>query len=444
MADFFGDFNNNPYGDTSHDRDGWSQSGQGVPPFILGEEPRREEFFRRYQSIFEGPEPPRNTPPSPPPRPKREKQGRGKSMALLVALCMVLSGLTGFAGGYGASVLLDKGGASNAVTAAPAPQSPAAPLSAVSPSGVNIAQVAAMAAPSVVEVTTESVTRDSFLGNRVIGGAGSGVIVSQDGYIATNYHVIDGANTIKVRLSDGATHTARLVGGDEAADIAVIKIQAEGLPAAVMGDSDSLVVGDFALAIGNPLGELGGTVTNGIISALSRQVTIDGNTMTLLQTNAAINSGNSGGGLFNANGQLIGIVNAKSMGSGIEGLGFAIPINAAKPLIQDLMTVGYVTGRPYLGVNLINIGDAYTAMRYKVQYLGVYVDSVDEGSADQQAGLRAGDCILSADGQQISSGDQLAAIIAQKSVGDTLALQIMRDGLTQDLTATLAEYIPVQ
>jgi len=221
-----------------------------------------------------------------------------------------------------------------------------------------------------------------------------------------------------------------------------------------MGDSDALQIGEYAVVIGNPLGtRFERSVTLGVVSSVARTFTSSGrdrfglrtnNENQMIQVDAAISSGNSGGGLFNANGQLIGIVNAKSMGSGIEGLGFAIPINAAKPLIQDLMTVGYVTGRPYLGVNLINIGDAYTAMRYKVQYLGVYVDSVDEGSAAQQAGLRAGDCILSADGQQISSGDQLAAIIAQKSVGDTLALQIMRDGLTQDLTATLAEYIPVQ
>lgn len=415
---------------------GWQQSGT---PGVPAPKDDREAFFHRYQAIFVEPEPSKAPPPPLPPsrRPRRERQpGRNTPLALMMVLSIVLSGLTGFAGGMGAWILRE------ANTPEAPVHTPAAPLTAIPAIGESIAQVVEGVAPSVVEVTTESAVRDTILGGGVTAGAGSGVILTQDGYIVTNHHVIDKAAKIKVRLSNGTSYDARLVGGDEAADIAVLKVDAAGLPAATLGDSDLLRVGDFALAIGNPLGELGGTVTNGIISALSRQVLVQGNSMTLLQTNAAINSGNSGGGLFNAAGELIGIVNAKSMGSGIEGLGFAIPINNAKPLIDDLITVGYITGRPYLGVNLVTINDAYTAMQYKVQFLGLYVDSVEPGSAAQAAGILAGDCILSADGEKTSTSDQLAGLIASKAVGDRLELQILRNGSTLNLTATLREYVP--
>ena len=194
---------------------------------------------------------------------------------------------------------------------------------------LSVAQVVKNVADTVVEITTTNVVTDMFYNQYVTSGAGSGVIIDSDGFIITNYHVIAGAQSITVRLTDENEFSAKIVGSDANTDIAVLKIQASGLPAAVLGSSKSLVVGQEVVAIGNPLGSLGGTVTDGIISALDRTVMIDKHQMTLMQTNAAINPGNSGGGLFNRAGELIGIVNAKQADTGIEGLGFAIPIDIA-------------------------------------------------------------------------------------------------------------------
>ena len=202
---------------------------------------------------------------------------------------------------------------------------------------LSVAEVVKLVADTVVEITTTNVVTDRFYGQYVTSGAGSGVIISDNGYIITNYHVIEGARSISVRLTDGSEFKASLIGGDVGNDIAVLKISATGLRAAVMGSSKSLVVGQEVVAIGNPLGSLGGTVTNGIISALDRTVVVDGYQMTLMQTNAAINPGNSGGGLFNRAGELIGIVNAKRSDTGIEGLGFAIPIDIAWDVTQAIL-----------------------------------------------------------------------------------------------------------
>lgn len=185
---------------------------------------------------------------------------------------------------------------------------------------IDLADIVDETSPSVVEVFTETKQVSNWFQEYVTEGAGSGVVLSEDGYIVTNHHVIDGANTIKVRLSNGQAYTATLTGTDEKTDLAVLKINASGLKAAKLTDSTTVRVGDFVIAIGNPLGELGGTVTEGIISAKDREITIDGETMTLLQTSAAVNPGNSGGGLFNLSGELVGVVNAKSSGNDIEGL----------------------------------------------------------------------------------------------------------------------------
>ncbi|KAI4453200.1 two-component histidine kinase [Holotrichia oblita] len=276
----------------------------------------------------------------------------------------------------------------------------------------TIAQVAEMTAGSVVEITTETVTKGSYLGQYVSQGAGSGVIISADGYIITNNHVIDGASNITVKLKDDdKDYKATLVGTDSKTDIAVIKIEAEGLQPAIFGDSSTLIVGQDVVAIGNPLGSLGGTVTNGIVSALGREIEVEGETMTLLQTNAAINPGNSGGGLFNLKGELVGVVNAKSSGSDIEGLGFAIPSNTAKSVAEDLMNYGYVKGRIGLGMNLIDITDNQTAMMYRVNRLGVYVLKVDNSGSAKDAGLESGDCILSIDGKEVESYSDFTKII---------------------------------
>lgn len=304
---------------------------------------------------------------------------------------------------------------------------------------LSVSDVANEALKSVVEIRTESVTSDQYMQQYTSSGAGSGVILSQDGYIATNYHVIDGANTITVRDYDGNEYKATLVGSDEKTDLAVLKIEATGLSPVTFGDSSSLKVGDTAIAIGNPLGELGGTVTTGIISALDREIQINNETMTLLQTNAAINPGNSGGGLFNANGELIGIVNAKSTGEAVEGLGFAIPSNIAKTIIEDLMSDGYVSNRPYLGVSLQDQTNQYG---FNKSSTSVYIASVVANSAASKAGLTSGDQIVSVDGQEVSSASEVKTIINQHSANDTIEITIIRNNQQKTVQVTLGEQTP--
>ena len=304
---------------------------------------------------------------------------------------------------------------------------------------LSVSDVANEALKSVVEIRTESVTSDQYMQQYTSSGAGSGVILSQDGYIATNYHVIDGANTITVRDYDGNEYKATLVGSDEKTDLAVLKIEATGLSPVTFGDSSSLKIGDTAIAIGNPLGELGGTVTTGIISALDREIQINNETMTLLQTNAAINPGNSGGGLFNENGELIGIVNAKSTGEAVEGLGFAIPSNIAKTIIEDLMSDGYVSNRPYLGVSLQDQTNQYG---FNKSSTSVYIASVVANSAASKAGLTSGDQIVSVDGQEVSSASEVKTIINQHSANDTIEITIIRNNQQKTVQVTLGEQTP--
>ena len=299
---------------------------------------------------------------------------------------------------------------------------------------LSIPEIAALSSDSVVEIYTESVTSNWRMGQFVTEGAGSGVVITANGYIATNNHVIDGASKITVLLKDGSEFDATLVGRDAKTDLAVIKIDAEKLQPAVYGDSNKLVVGELAVAIGNPLGQLGGTVSEGIISALSRSIDIDGEMMSLLQTTAAVNPGNSGGGLFNAYGELIGVVNAKSSGSDIEGIGFAIPANTVKTIVEAIIKNGYVPGRIDFGVTLIDIPDARTAMMYRVQSIGVYVAQTDESSS-----LRAGDRIISVNKKEITSAEDVKAIVDAGKVGDVLSITVVRNGQSIAVSYTLKQ-----
>ena len=210
-----------------------------------------------------------------------------------------------------------------------------------------------------------------------------------------------------------------------------------------MGDFESCQVGDTVVAIGNPLGQLGGTVTDGIISALDREITIDGNIMTLIQTNTAINPGNSGGGLFNSSGQLIGVVNAKSAGEDVEGLGFAIPIDIAQAVIEDLIEYGYVTGRIETGIEVIEISDFQTAMYYRVNTAGLYVYSVESDSSAAKAGFKPGDLIKSVDGTEVKTQEEYDRILENHAVGDKLEVVVSRQGKEQNLSLELTEYSPV-
>ena len=273
---------------------------------------------------------------------------------------MVFSMLFGFGGGYLASRTGAPAGSDGSSTVSQGTSLEKQSVLNTGSSGENlsVSEIAAKAMDSVVEINTAATQR----GQTVSVGAGSGVILTSDGYIVTNNHVVSGATQYTVRTRNGETYNAALIGTDAQTDLAVLKIEATGLTPATLGDSDKLTVGETAVAIGNPLGELGGTVTDGIISALAREVTIGGQSMTLLQTNAAINPGNSGGGLFNGAGELIGVVNAKSTGTDVEGLGFAIPINTAKPVIEDLMKNGFVQGRVTAGFETVDLTELQNAL----------------------------------------------------------------------------------
>ena len=382
--------------------------------------------------------------------PKKKKKFNGKRVARS-AVALVLAAAMGFAGGF---VGAKFGGSGKVVIQQVAPSSTAdsasgsdSSITAASSSGSSLTteQVADLVSPSVVVITTEQVVYSqwSWYGqNQVESGAGSGVIISSDGYILTCAHVVDGASTITVTIGD-KDYTATLVGEDTTSDIAVIKIDADGLPPATVGNSDSLKVGQSVMAVGNPLGELGGTVTGGMISALNRSVTIQGsssvNTMSLIQMDASVSPGNSGGGLFNMNGELIGIVNAKSSSSDAEGLGFAIPINDAIKVAQELLENGYVTGRPYLGITYLAVEDAQTAAQLGVNAYGVYVVEVVKGGPAEKAGLQAGDRIVSVDGTEIASKDDLGTLMQKHAAGDTLSITIARDGQMQTVNVTLGE-----
>jgi len=299
---------------------------------------------------------------------------------------------------------------------------------------LSIPEIAALNSDCVVEIYTESVTGSGRLGQYVSEGAGSGIVITESGYIITNNHVIEGSRKITVQLNDGTEYNAELVGRDSRTDIAVVRINTTGLSPVTFGNSDMLVVGELAVAIGNPLGKLGGTVTEGIISALSRSIEIDGNIMTLLQTTAAVNPGNSGGGLFNNYGELIGVVNAKSSGSDIEGLGFAIPANLARTIAEALIQNGYVPGRIEFGVTLVDVPDQLTAMMYRVSTPGVYVSR-----ADPDHPLQAGDRIVSIDGSEVNAIAEVNELLDMYSVGDTISITIVRNNRTISISHTLRQ-----
>ncbi len=297
---------------------------------------------------------------------------------------------------------------------------------------------AAKVKDAVVEILTTTTNRYQT----ITAGVGSGVIIHADGIIVTNHHVVEGLETIYVRLTNGNTYKAIVRGSDEEGDIAVIKIEPkETLTVAPLGYSGALALGERVLAIGNPLGELGGTVTDGIISATQRANRVDGITMTLIQTNAAINSGNSGGGLFNLAGELIGVVNAKISAEGVEGLGFAIPIDTAIVSINHLLTLGYIPGTPAIGASVI--GYRYTWQDgFWTKY--VYMPCVTEDSGE----LKEGDYIYSVNDTVVYASDantaleQLKNAIRAYEVGDELTLKVYRDGTLTEVKVTLVEYVP--
>lgn len=310
-------------------------------------------------------------------------------------------------------------------------------LSDGSGDGMSVTDVVNKNADAVVEILVSGTAQNFFGQMQPTEGAGSGVIVREDGYIVTNYHVIQGANKVQVTLHNGETYPATIIGGDNSQDIAVIKINARNLTVAEIGDSSKVAVGDTAVAIGNPLGQLGGTATTGIISALDRNLEIDGRTLTLMQTDAAINGGNSGGGLFNSKGELIGIVDAKSSGVGIEGLAFAIPINSVVGTIDDIIENGNVTTRPVVGITISDVSEE-NAQYYQLESAGVYITQVT-GENAQKAGFQSEDRIVSIDGEKIESSQQFISIVRKHKAGDTVSIIVSRSGQEIEIRTVLEE-----
>ena len=362
-----------------------------------------------------------------------------KSLTLFVVLCLVVSGLFGAGGAVLTNALFNGAGGDPKTASA---STTGYTLEDATGSNMTVQEITEQTKASVVEIKTESAASDSWMQQYVTQGAGSGVIITNDGYIVTNNHVIDGANKVTVTTIDEKEYEAKLIGTDSITDVAVLKIDANNLTPATYGNSDQLDVGDLAVAIGNPLGELGGTVTAGIVSALDRQLVIDGKTMTLLQTDSSINPGNSGGGLFNGDGQLIGIVVAKSSGSDVEGLGFAIPINKAADVAQQLMDKGYVSGQPSSGMTYVESNNQQSGISQFFgngqSSTGVFIYSVDGDNA-KAAGFQKDDMVYAVDGTEITSFNSLSSIITSHKVGDKLKFTIVRNGQTKDITLKLQE-----
>ena len=395
------------------------------------------------------------TPPEKPVKAPKEKKPHGKwvKALCLCLVCALLGGVCGagiMAGSMNSRIaaveqMLEeqtKGtqsiGSQTSSTPAPVSTTTAAkPVAAIYDQACN----------EVVGITTE-VTYTNFFGQTSSSAvSGSGFIVSPDGYILTNYHVIEyaykGNYAITVMLHDGTRYEASIVGVEDCNDIAVLKIDASGLDPVTFGDSDKLSVGDDVYAVGNPLGELEFSMTTGHVSALDRLITTDESSeaINMFQIDAAVNSGNSGGPVYNANGEVVGIVTAKYSDTGVEGLGFAIPINDAAKIANDLITKGYVTGKAYMGVS---IDERYNSMysQYYNMPIGAFVKSVESGSCAESAGIQAGDIITRLGDVEITGYSDLKQAIKQYSAGDSAELELYRAGESRTLTVTFDEAVP--
>ena len=387
-------------------------------------------------------------PSAPVPEQKKKSGKAGKIVALLLACALVGGG-----SGFGAAALMQKNAAaqpqSTTQTSSDASvmleakrQAAALQVASVDTGKVlTPSEVYAQNVNSTVGITT-SITTNYFGYQTTSAAAGSGFILTQDGYILTNYHVVEGSNSIKVTTYDGTSYDAQLIGYDESNDIAVLKIDATDLTPVVLGDSDTLNVGDTVVAIGNPLGELTFSLTTGVVSALDRPVTLStGTTMNLIQTDCAINSGNSGGALFNLYGEVIGITNAKysssssSSEASIDNIGFAIPLDQVRSIFESIITNGYIV-KPYIGVTVSDV--SAESQSYGLPQ-GAAVRSVTENGPAAEAGLQESDIITAANGETITSSNDLVKLVKAASAGDTLELTVYRQGQTLTLTLTVGE-----
>ena len=374
---------------------------------------------------------------------ENKKRSGGRTAAKVVALalcCTVLGAAAGFGGGVLGSASQKKAGTATLFEGER--ETSVIQVSSVDTGTLmTAAELYAANVNSTVGITTSITT--NFWGYQTRSAAsGSGFILSGNGYILTNYHVIENSDSITVALYDGTSYDARLIGYDESNDIAVLKIDAEGLSPVILGDSDNMNVGDDVVAIGNPLGELTFSLTSGTISALNREITMSsGSTMDLIQTDCAINSGNSGGALFNMYGEVIGITNAKysssSSGASVDNIGFAIPVNNIRSIVESIIEKGYIS-KPYIGVSVTDVSQE--TQSYGLPQ-GAAVKAVTEDGPAYKAGLQVNDIITQANGQTISGSSDLVQAVKAAAVGDELTLTVYRQGETLELTITVAEQI---
>lgn len=376
-------------------------------------------------------------------KPKEKKVHKDRSKFLKVAcLCLVCALLGGLAGAFIFNAIQP-----DSTEVGTASQSGSATGGIVYAAASDGNAIYELGCKQSVGITTEVTTTNWFGQTSSSAVSGSGFVISEDGYIMTNYHVIEYAYeynyAVSVMFSDGTTYDAVIAGVEEDNDIAVLKIDAEGLSPVEFGDSDSIIVGEPVYAIGNPLGELAFTMTTGYVSALNRSITTSESSgaINMFQFDAAVNSGNSGGPLYNAEGQVIGIVTAKYQDSGVEGLGFAIPINDAVEIANDLMTKGYVSGKAYMGVS---IDSRYTSVyaEYYDMPEGAYVFSVTSGSCAEKCGLCAGDIITKLGDTEITSYEDLTSALRQYKAGDSAEITVYHSNDYETLTITFDEAQP--
>ena len=375
--------------------------------------------------------------------PRKPKTARTPEQERLITriacLCLVCALLGGLGGGAIAGLITRSGKTGSTSTAANSGGTLVTQPVSSDPSSASA--IYNQACKQVVAITTEVPYPNYFGQTSSQASCGSGFFITDDGYVLTNYHVISTAHqygyAVSVLTYDGTTYQATIVGVDEDNDIALLKIDASGVTPVTFGDSDSMAVGDTVYAVGNPLGELEFTMTSGMISALDRTITTSDGTdsgINMFQIDAAVNAGNSGGPVYNTSGQVIGIVTAKYSSSGVEGLGFAIPVNDAVAIANDLMKNGTVTDRAQLGITLQTI--PASAAQYYNMPNGAYVNAVNSGSCAEKAGLKAGDIITAIDDTSISSGDALRSALRGYSAGESATLTVSRSGETLKLTVT--------
>lgn len=370
-------------------------------------------------------------------KPKEKKYvTRGALVACMIATMIISSVLGGIVGGVLTGTQPSDGRASRDDSGLSQLN-----LGDATGSELTVAEIIDKNENAVVEIVVSGTSQNMWGQLQLVQGAGSGVIVRDDGYIATNYHVIQGANKVEVTLHSGETYTANIIGSDPTNDIAVIKIDAKDLSTVTIGNSSTVDVGDLAVAIGNPLGQLGGTATSGIISALDRTLEVEGTTLTLLQTDAAINGGNSGGGLFNSRGELIGIVESKASAVGVEGLAFALPINNVSGIINDMIENGgsaqAAAGTPAVGVVISEVSED-NAQYYGLESAGVYIAQVT-GENAQKAGFQEMDRIISFNGKAISSSNEFITLVRKCKIGDTVTIVVSRNGQEIEIKTVLEE-----